>query len=328
MSILNIDVDLIQQGLDTQSSVVAALAFLLYDYSDFYLAKWWTKFSLDLAIPFESLRWTSLSNIRSNRSGIIEFLFRFPLLIEGFILGILMDFGDANITQNLSQFCTVFFWWEGLWGVLSVLLVDIILQSKIYAVYNRNNTLLLFLVPLFILVGAWTVGSLVKFMLENTNTDSLESLIEEFKFRNNGQFDLTPLKGCFSIGRSFPFWLWIAPLAFETLLCLLMVNKAWEIYKQDWRSPLLRGIVVDRRAFMLRSILYFLPIFSLLLGSCLLWSIENKRLNNLVQLTAPWVTAIPSALGSRLLLNIRKEVSKARSKSPSEVIVLRTIEST
>ena len=160
-------------------------------------------------------------------------------------------------------------------------------------------------------------------MLENTSTDIPHTLLDAFA--RNGQLDISnfgPLKGCFSIGRSFPFWLWIAPLIFETLLCLLMVNKVWEVYRRDYRSPLLKAIVIDRwvdyeclfihgnLTCLTQHLIFFtvsffmtkkkLPesysfafrIFSLLLGSCLLWSIESKRLNNLVQLTVPCVLLV------------------------------------
>ncbi|KIJ28625.1 hypothetical protein M422DRAFT_784498 [Sphaerobolus stellatus SS14] len=299
MSVSSIEVNLIEQGLATQYSVAAALTFLIYDYSitlDTELTYIWKN-------PAGNSPWTWLFFL-NRYVGLLSVTFE--------AIGILTDFGGRDITEV----CTIFYWWEALWGILSLLIVEVILQTKIYIVYNRSRTLLKVLIPLFILSAAATFVFFIIFVLNIKTPNIPKNIVEDFR-DNFGK--LGPLKGCFTIGGSYPFWVWLPVLTFETFLCLLMVLKVCEIYRVDWRSPLLKTIVVD-------SILYFLPVFGLLLGSSLLWGIEGKHLNNLVELTGPWVTVIASALGSRLLLNIREEFSKGRSRvDSSELIPLTTV---
>jgi hypothetical protein len=53
--------------------------------------------------------------------------------------------------------------------------------------------------------------------------------------------------GCYTTSVSaLLFLIWIPALAFETILCLLMLYKAWRKYKEDQRSPLLDLLLRDR----------------------------------------------------------------------------------
>ncbi|KAF8461835.1 hypothetical protein JB92DRAFT_3070399, partial [Gautieria morchelliformis] len=53
--------------------------------------------------------------------------------------------------------------------------------------------------------------------------------------------------GCYVVGQT-PQWFltWIPPLICESILCLLMLYKAWTTYKNSQSSSLLRLIIRDR----------------------------------------------------------------------------------
>jgi len=106
--------------------------------------------------------------------------------------------------------------------------------------------------------------------------------------------------GCYTIVPHLYFLGWIPSLLFETLLCLLMLYKAWRTYKDDWRSPLMNLIIRD-------SVLYFLTFATVLLLNCLMWVLHPQVV---AEVALGWELAVPCALGSRLLLNVRERYFK------------------
>ncbi|KAF8580638.1 hypothetical protein K439DRAFT_290467 [Ramaria rubella] len=109
---------------------------------------------------------------------------------------------------------------------------------------------------------------------------------------------LTPLglTGCHvSTTSSFHYFIWIPPLVFEAVLCLLMLYKARLAYKDQWQSRLMSILIKD-------SITYFILVFSVLTITCLLWALVPV----IAAITLGWGLAVNCGLGSRLLLNVRK----------------------
>jgi hypothetical protein len=56
------------------------------------------------------------------------------------------------------------------------------------------------------------------------------------------------LTGCYQTPTSRPadFYVWIPPVAFETILCLFMLYKAWKLYRDDSSNPLMTLLIRDR----------------------------------------------------------------------------------
>jgi hypothetical protein len=115
---------------------------------------------------------------------------------------------------------------------------------QIYAVYDRSKKLLIILAVLFT-VEVLSIPLLLGLPLATTPfataselSSKLPGMVEPF----------SGLTGCFqeSNGKYADFFVWIPPLAFETILCLLMVYKAWKMYRDDWNNPLMKLLIRDR----------------------------------------------------------------------------------
>jgi hypothetical protein len=53
--------------------------------------------------------------------------------------------------------------------------------------------------------------------------------------------------GCYlTISSDISFLAWLPALLFEPFLCLLMLNKAWRLYRDETASPLLNLLIRDR----------------------------------------------------------------------------------
>ena len=52
--------------------------------------------------------------------------------------------------------------------------------------------------------------------------------------------------GCFPRISSFDFAQWIPPLAFESILCFMMLYKAYALYRQSYHNLLMNLIIRDR----------------------------------------------------------------------------------
>ncbi|KAI0095195.1 hypothetical protein BDY19DRAFT_1002499 [Irpex rosettiformis] len=84
------------------------------------------------------------------------------------------------------------------------------------------------------------------------------------------------------------FLLFLPGLLYEPVLCGLVAYKAWAV---DIRIPMIRRIARDR-------------VFIELLASALVWAFAPRWMN----IVNPWSAALPSLLGSRLILNMREAV--------------------
>jgi hypothetical protein len=122
--------------------------------------------------------------------------------------------------------------------------------SQVYAVYNRKKTLIYGLAGLRLLTTAATIVIEVFYMPagENPHVDVLLSIIYS---RPTGAA-LPPvhnLTGCFapSVSRNLGAG-FILSLANETLLCLFMLYKRWERYRNQFGSFQLELLVQDRSA--------------------------------------------------------------------------------
>ncbi|TFY82701.1 hypothetical protein EWM64_g1312 [Hericium alpestre] len=177
--------------------------------------------------------------------------------------------------------------------LLTTLSVQIILQIRVYALYDRSRKLLYFLIActavelgiMIILIGV-TMTHISHLPVISTPTGCYYS-------------------GIFSVSALF----WIPALFFEPVLCLLVVWKAWGedlmVKYGYWRGDkdgsttpkVIKSIARD-------SLYYFLVIFAELTVNSVIWAGSNRYINIIM----PWSCALPSILGSHLFLSMREIV--------------------
>jgi len=265
----------------TKYSTGASLAFLLYDYV----------LTLDSEMTFVwNMRWSS---------GKAIFFFNryfglFTMLFNAIIL-----FNDSL----KPKFCQGFIAWEVISSGIIILSAEMILVARIHAVYDRSRKLLIFLASIWIaeLINMTVLDVLVLHLAAKLQS-SLKLPNEALPISG------LSLKGCFVVTFPAYFFMWIPPLAFETILYLLMAYKVWRIYRVDRSNPLLMLLIRD-------SFLYFLSNFAILLINCLLWVQAGNQPTDLIGVAVGWSVAIPCAMGSRLLLNIRERYFKEQTSS-------------
>ena len=62
----------------------------------------------------------------------------------------------------------------------------------------------------------------------------------------NAVIPLSDLHGCYSVTTLAQFWPMIPPLLFESVLCFFMAYKAWCVYREDRKNPLIMLLIRDR----------------------------------------------------------------------------------
>ncbi|KAF8492880.1 hypothetical protein JB92DRAFT_3100265 [Gautieria morchelliformis] len=177
--------------------------------------------------------------------------------------------------------CTDYHWVEIVSEVIAIVTSQSILMTRLYAVYERNIKLLVLFGILFV---AEFSGSLA---------------VVDTGFPQSIPGPPWIWAGCY-VGPQPPlyFLTWIPPLICESILCFLMLYKAWTKYKNNCDSSLLRLIIRD-------SVLYFLTMFAIFLINCLAWALASQ---NYLQVALWWSIALPCSLCSRLLLNMRERI--------------------
>ncbi|CAL1707160.1 unnamed protein product [Somion occarium] len=179
--------------------------------------------------------------------------------------------------------CVIYLMCDDIVTLLTTMTVQVILQLRVYALYNRSRKILIFLLALCalevsamaVLVGV-TIGHLERLPVSSTTT------------------------GCYYRGiLGFSALFWVPGLIYEPILFFLVLYKAWPSKRNEPQIPLVVRIARD-------SLLYFVLVFAELLISTVIWA----RAPTYINLVMPWSAALPSILGSRLLLNMREMVYK------------------
>jgi len=275
---------------DIQYSTAASLAFLVYDYT------------LTLYSEVE-LYWGHKWSL-----GTVLFIFNRYFGLSALIFDVW-----AISRTHKDQFCDNFLWWQGISSFTSVTSVEIILQARIYAVYDRNKKLFGALVVLSMLQVGLT---LVLLGIAISGPSGIIGAPVIFLFPNPPiSPDKLAIGGCFLVDAKGPYFVWIPALIFETILCLLMLYKAWGVYTDNWRNPLLVLLIRD-------SAIYFSTIFTVLLVNCLLWGVPKPTA--LLFAATSWSIALPCTVGSRILLNLREEYFKEMT-APSSSSTQQTV---
>lgn len=251
---------------NTRYSTFAALSFLLYDYL--------------LTFDVEKrLVWNNPWSF-----GKILFIF------NRYFGSLALTFNSVMLLTSLpndSQLCKGFRMWEGLAVMIAVMSTEVILMTRIYAVYDRNKLILFVMAVLF----AANIASTALIIYVGPPGGALSLSVY--------------ISGCHVVDRGFSYFLcWLPAFGFETTLVTIMLYRGLRTRERGLNSPLLNVVIRD-------SIIYFLVIFTALFVNCLIWGMSPQTFN--VELSGCWTIAASCAFGSRLLLNIRERYYKEQS---------------
>ncbi|KAK7060956.1 hypothetical protein VNI00_000691 [Paramarasmius palmivorus] len=187
--------------------------------------------------------------------------------------------------------CENYFIWEGSAGSIMLYIVELILQLRIYAMYNKNKILTIFnaiiyVIEIVVMLAVYNIG-----------------------IKQGTTFATPPgLTGCYGITTKYLFSIWIPGLAFEFWLVVLAMGKA---ISRARRGTTLNGKKVDLLSILVRdSIVYFILVAAGLLVNTILWLAGPDGL-------APAAVSLSHAAmfvgGSRLSLNVREAFYREES---------------
>lgn len=181
--------------------------------------------------------------------------------------------------------------------------------------YNRKKIIL------FPLLGLFALGVATSLGLASLNTNALPVVAaspgSSLGFPNV-MHPIQDYTGCFFSLSSTNFVIWIPPLVFEMVLCLMMLYKAYVLYRESYRDPLFSLIIRDRyvQCYLAQISVWRLKqcallhdvrkkltwgdrisvlivngfsIFAVLLCNCLFWALDNHNLSSFVDAAVKWV---------------------------------------
>ncbi|KAF8504250.1 hypothetical protein JB92DRAFT_2967659 [Gautieria morchelliformis] len=251
----------------TEYSMLASLVVLLYDH----------------AITFDA----EVMNIwRGPRTlGKLLFLWNRYFGVSSLIIQVTVTFHGSLP----NKFCSAYIWLEAVSVLIAIVSVDIILLARVYAVYNRNKQLLYGMVGFQLITTAVTIVLFGFYMSAGVGLPSVDNLT-----------------GCYSPSASRNLAAcFVSSLASEVVLCLLMLYKLWDRYRNEIASSQLKRLVQD-------SLIYFFCILAVHLMNLLAFYLAPRGLD-LMPIGLGF--AIPCTMGCRLLLNMFNHYGSARLHS-------------
>ncbi|KAF8508956.1 hypothetical protein JB92DRAFT_2949994, partial [Gautieria morchelliformis] len=148
-----------------------------------------------------------------------------------------------------------------------------VIDSQVYAVYNRNKQLLYGMVGFQLITTTVTIVIFVVYMSAGVGLPSVDNLT-----------------GCYSPSESRNLAAYFVPsLANEVVLCLLMLYKQWDRYGNEFGSSQLKRLVQDSTVAVHLTSLLVLYL---------------ARRSPVLMVINGWEFAIPCTMGCRLLLNM------------------------
>ncbi|CAL1697435.1 unnamed protein product [Somion occarium] len=204
-----------------------------------------------------------------------------PWMFELALLTINID-GTTGLFFTMSQ-CRKWMIVQAVTLQLIVTIVDVILMTRVYALFNRNRTLLWVLIVLF--CGEISYMSYV-----------LSYVTPKLTYNDD----------CF-VTSSPPIFVsyWIVSLVFETFLFLLTLVKFFEALRRGWgHRPIMRQFISDG------TWAYALIFATMSLNSMLYKFVHSP----LAGICFTWLLSVLSIAGSRLVLNPRRRSQEESSK--------------
>ncbi|KAI0753746.1 hypothetical protein C8Q74DRAFT_1373691 [Fomes fomentarius] len=196
-----------------------------------------------------------------------------PWLVQLALLAINVN-GTTGLTFTSQQCAT----WQIVQGILLqviVTTVDVILVTRVYALFSRNHILLI------------ALGSL--FLLEIASLCYIVAIVTP-RLTYNDECYVTSSPSIFQ-------YYWIISLTFETLLFALTIAKFLDALKQGWgMGPIMQQFVTDGTwAYAL--------IFVVMLINMMMYKYVHSTLTGICY---TWLLVVLSFAGSRLVLNPRR----------------------
>ncbi|KAF9029096.1 hypothetical protein BDZ89DRAFT_732617 [Hymenopellis radicata] len=190
---------------------------------------------------------------------------------------------SPSISDSVSE---VFFRWQGWTGLFSCMIAEVILQMRLYALYFLNKKVLLLMLSTFLLSTA-AAGTIMGLALSGIKTSESHVL--------PGSPACVPVPGSIP---SYFYAFWIPILVFETLLCILALNRAFTSEGAVFGSA--RGLV---HAMVRDSVFYFLVMFATYLTNLLVWLAGRV---SLLEIPIAFSVTLSCVLTNRIVLNVRR----------------------
>jgi len=203
-----------------------------------------------------------------------------PWLFQLALLAINSD-GTTGLRFTTDQ-CEKWQVFQGVSLQVIVTTVDIVLIMRVYALYNRSRSLLIFMSLAFAAEIGYLIHNLVMVTPQLTFNDD-----------------------CF-VTSSPPLFIvyWIVSLSFETLLFVLTLIKFFLAVKDGWgRRPVMKGFMTDG------TWAYALIFVTMVINSALYKSVHTP----LAGICFTWLLSVLSFAGSRLILNPRRRTLRGAS---------------
>jgi len=188
-------------------------------------------------------------------------------------ISILTIYTALSFNTSNPLICPHYVYTEIPLAVIMILLVEVILIARLYAVYDRRRAIL---VVTSILAVGTTISTMTMCLIDISK--SCHSIRPVLIVSTFSRVILLPQMVC------------------EGCLCALMVIRVYYVYKLSGAGQLLRLLIRD-------SVIYFFGVFATLLVNAIIWNSVGATLGDFA---LGWLIAVPCVLGSRLLLNIRR----------------------
>jgi len=224
----------------------------------------------------------------------------FVVIFNNYVL-----FGPG-VNQNL---CSHWFRWQGVTGLVTFAFGELILQMRLYALYNLNRKVLVIMISTF-LVAFVASASIMSVVLARVQVASIPIHLPNIS---------TSICTLTNLG-SIPFFYtyWIPMMISETLLCTLVIVRAIERMREDKRMKSTSRWIDSSRELavvMIRdSILYFLVLFAVYLINTIIF-VQSDVVD--LEAAISYAVSLSCVMGSRLCLNVRGMVSTAHNYSLS-----------
>lgn len=203
-------------------------------------------------------------------------------------------FGTTLTTSG----CLRFYHWQGWTGLIACMIAETILQMRLYALYFLNKKVLCLMVGMFILATG-CAAAIMAIALNNLQA----------------QAHLLPLPGLPCVPTHIPsyfYTFWIPILAFETLLCILALNRGFQSHRHTG-APFQSGKRII--GVLIRdSIGYYIVMFATYLTCLLVWLVNN----DLLEVPIGFTIAFSCVLGNRVILNVRKINEELKEEAERE----------
>jgi len=184
-----------------------------------------------------------------------------------------------------DEFCVTWFRWQSWTALVGVMMAELILQVRLYALYFLDRGILLFMMASFVASTA-TAATIMGIVL--SSVDAHANLIPGLPFCIPSNVK----------GYTYAFWIPIS--AFESLLCGMAIFRGFQAFHYQlsfFKSG--RHLV----SLLLRdSIVYYLIVFATYFTNLVMWSTNQL---GLIEIPGGFTMAMSCVMGNRLILNVR-----------------------